>query len=179
MNDELRGKIQWCGKQKRGIKLVAPNENLSTAYLKKAETSLKSMNLNYQEKINDWAVDAAYYARYQALYALLQKCGITCEIHDCSIMLLRFLFADIFDETLFTELETAKEQRVNLVYYTNRLVSEEEIKKNITSSPNFVLKIEEVVSKIQREKIEEIRGKLETFLGKNALKEDVKWGLRG
>lgn len=164
MNDELQEKIQWCGKQKRGIKLGAPNENLCTAYLKKSETSLKSMQLNYQEKINDWAVDAAYYARYQALYALLQKCGITCEIHDCSIMLLRFLFTEIFDEALFTELETAKEQRINLGYYTNRLVSEEEIKRNITSAPNFVLKIEEVVSKMSTAKVHDIQEQLKKAL---------------
>src|SRR3989338_1043465 len=157
MSDELKWKLQWCGRQKKGIKLGQPNENICIAYLKKAETSLKSMQLNYQEKINDWAVDAAYYARYQALYGLLQKCGISCEIHDCSIMLLRFLFVETFDKTLFSELETAKEQRVNLVYYTNRLVSEEEIAKNITSAPNFVLKIEETVSKMSIEKIVEIR----------------------
>lgn len=173
MNDEMQGKLQWCSRQKKGVKLTEPNDNLCIAYLKKSETSLKSMQLNYQEKISDWTVDAAYYARYQVLYALLQKCGITCEIHDCSIMLLRFLFADIFDESFFTELERAKEQRINLVYYTNRLVSEEEIKKNVTLTPNFVLKIEEVISKIQQEKIKEIRRRLETFLGKTAIQEDL------
>lgn len=127
MNDDLKGKIQWCGKQKKGLKLIEPDENLSIAYLKKAETSLKSMHLNHEAKIYDWAVDAAYYARYQAIYGLLQKCGVSCEIHDCSIMVLRFLFAEFFDETLFTELEDAKDQRISLVYYTNRLVQQEKI----------------------------------------------------
>lgn len=160
MNDELKGKIVWCGKQKKGITLIQPNENLCAAYLKKAETSLKSMQLNYQEKIYDWAVDAAYYARYQAVYGFYQKCGIACEIHDCSILLLRFLFSELFHESLFRELEKAKEQRINLVYYTNRLVPEEEIKKNIASASEFVLKIEEVILNIQSGKIQEIRQQL-------------------
>ena len=167
MNDELKGKIVWCGRQKKGIKLIEPNQNLCAAYLKKAETSLKSMHLNYQEKIYDWAVDAAYYARYQALYGLLQKCGIACEIHDCSLILLRFLFTELFDEALVAELEKAKEQRINLVYYTNRLVSEEEIAKNILSTSNFVLKIEETISKMNSDKIQKLQEQLKKLIIKN------------
>ena len=170
MSDEIAGKIHWCGKQKKGIKLTEPNENLCTAYIRKAETSLKSMHLNHQAKIYDWAVDAAYYARYQAFYGLLQKCGISCEIHDCSIMLLRFLFADIFDEAFFRELENAKDQRINLVYYTNRIVPQEEIEKNIASASGFVLKMEEFTSKMNSENIQVLQQQLKKGLEERSKK---------
>ena len=120
-DDELKGKIVWCSRQKKGIKLELPNDNLCDAYLKKSKDSLKSMLLNMNANLLDWAVDAAYYARYHAIYALLQKCGIKCEIHDCSIMIIKMLFNNKLSDGLLTELENAKISRVNLVYYTNRL----------------------------------------------------------
>ena len=42
----------------------------------------------------DWISTTAYYARYFAFYALLQKCGIKSEIHDCTISLMSFLFVE-------------------------------------------------------------------------------------
>ncbi len=162
--DELLGKILWCARQKTGIKIVDASENLCSAYLKKSAESLKAMNLNFEARIYGWAVDAAYYARYQAIYALLQKCGIKCEIQDCSIMLMRFLFSEKLSEKLLQELETAKEQRVNLVYYTNRLVSEADIKKNIDSAAGFVLSMEKIISEISAEEISAARAKLKKIL---------------
>jgi len=153
-------KLAWCRKQKHGIELIEPNENVSSAYLKKAHTSLRSMDINYKESILDWTVDAAYYARYQAVYALMQRIGVKCEIHDCTIELFRFLFNDSFDEKLFLELESAKEQRINLTYYTDRLVSVEDIKENVYSAPNFVLKVEEFLSTLTSSKIKLIKEKL-------------------
>ncbi|MFH1827678.1 MAG: HEPN domain-containing protein [Nanoarchaeota archaeon] len=154
-------KIRWCMKQKKGIELVEPNVNLCTAYLKKVENSLKSMKLNYKSGIMEWAVDAAYYARYQSIYALLQRCGIKSEIHDCSLSLFRFLFKDNFDEEMFEQIEKAKEQRVDLTYYTNRLIPKEEIAENIAGAPDFTLVIEEFINKLTTEAIKEYREKVE------------------
>ena len=43
--------IKWCLNTKNGLELVEPNTNLSQAYLKKAEDSLKSIDMN---KIKEW-----------------------------------------------------------------------------------------------------------------------------
>lgn len=163
-DEDLKGKILWCSRQKKGIKLKKPNDNLCDAYLKKSANSLKSMNLNMGSHLYEWAVDAAYYARYQAIYALLQKCGIVSEIHDCSIASMRFLFKSELAEKLFAELETAKKQRIDLVYYTNRLVAEKDIKKNIRAAPHFVLTIEKLVSEITIDRVNELRGVLKKIL---------------
>ena len=109
----------------------------------------------------EWAVDAAYYARYQAIYALLQKCGIKSEIHDCSLSLFRFLFRDSFDGEMFAQIEKAKEQRVDLTYYTNRLIPKEEIAKNIADAPDFTLAVEEFINKLTPDAIKEYREKVE------------------
>jgi len=163
-SEELIGKLLWCSRQKKGIKLVGPNENLCDAYIKKTRDSLRSMKLNADANIREWAVDAAYYSRYQAIYALLQKCGIECEIQDCSIMLLRFLFSDKLNEKMLKEMEKAKEQRINLVYYTNRILHEEDFRRNIESAPAFVLAMEKIISETTSGEIAEARKKLMKIL---------------
>ena len=77
----MDNKIIWCLKQKRGVKIVEPNENLYKAYILKAREALEAMNVNSERKILSWAVSASYYARYFAVYALLSKIGIKSEIH--------------------------------------------------------------------------------------------------
>lgn len=77
--------IVWCLRQKRGIRIVQPNENLTKAYLKKAISALNTMNAASEIGETDWITTTAYYARYFALYALLVKMGIKSEIHECSI----------------------------------------------------------------------------------------------
>ncbi len=89
-----RTRLKWCMKQSKGIQKVRPSANLVKAYVQKSRTALKSMELNAKEDIYEWAVSASYYARYFAVYALLQKIGVKCEIHDCTIALFGYLFQD-------------------------------------------------------------------------------------
>lgn len=152
----IESKILWCSRQRKGIRLTDPNDNLCKAYLRKSNSSLRAMNLNMGAGLRDWAVDGAYYARYHAIYALLQKCGIESEIHECSIALMRFLFRDRFAGRLLEELETAKSHRIDLVYYTDRLVPEEDIQRNIASAPAFVLHVEKIISALND--MDEIKG---------------------
>ena len=168
MQNELKGKILWCFKQKKGIKLVKPNENLCNAYLKKSNNALKSMYLNMESKIYEWAVEAAYYARYYAVYALLQKLGIKSEIHDCSIISIKYLFQNKISLELIEELEKAKEQRINLVYYTNKNIPEKEIKDNINAVPSFLLEIEKLISELRTEEINDLRKNLNKILNINS-----------
>ena len=58
-------------KQRKGIRIIEPNPNLTKEYLRKAISSLNTMNAALQVRETDWIVTTAYYARYFALYALL------------------------------------------------------------------------------------------------------------
>ena len=71
--------LTWCLKQKRGIRIIEPNPNLTKAYLKKAISALNTMTAALQIKETDWITTTAYYARYFALYALLMKIGVKSE----------------------------------------------------------------------------------------------------
>lgn len=69
-------------KQEKGIKLAKPSGTLQKAYLEKSRNALKAMDVNAKAEIIECAVSASYYAKYFAVYSLLSKIGIKCEIHD-------------------------------------------------------------------------------------------------
>ena len=156
----LDDKISWCIRQKTGIMLEKPSDELCKSYLKEANEAMISMNANMKAGLRKWVVITAYYARYNAVYALLRKAGIRSEIHDCSIALLRYLFSEVFDKELFIELEKSKEQRINLQYYTDRTLSDSDYERNVKSVPEFVLKVEKVIDEMNSGKISIIREKL-------------------
>jgi uncharacterized protein (UPF0332 family) len=154
--------VSWCWKQKRGIKLEEPNDNLCKAYVEKAKSALNMLDSAIEKDEVDWIAATAYYSRYFSLYALLQKCGIKSEIHDCTISLMHFLFVedDIIPESLYAELLLAKDLRVDTQYYVTEQIDKEKLKNDSTTARNFVLKMEEIIETIIPNQITEIRQKL-------------------
>jgi uncharacterized protein (UPF0332 family) len=102
--------LVWCFKQKRGIRLIEPNQNLTKGYLKKATDALNTMTATMQINETEWTATTAYYARYFALYALLMKIGAKSEIHDCTINIAQLLANNnILQQKLIDEIEQAKQ----------------------------------------------------------------------
>ncbi|MBI4016226.1 MAG: hypothetical protein HY363_00860, partial [Candidatus Aenigmarchaeota archaeon] len=104
--------IEWCKKQNKGIRFTRPNKIISNDYLRKADEALKVLQASPSE---EWKAVTGYYACYNGIYALLQKAGIVCEIHDCTLLLLKFLD---FNEEKINFIENLKTQRINAQYYT-------------------------------------------------------------
>ena len=168
MKEDKKKHIVWCCKQKRGIKLEEPNDNLCNVYIKKAKSSLNMLESANEKNEIDWISTTAYYARYFAFYALLQKCGIKSEIHDCSISLMHFLFVEenLIEKHFYTELLLAKELRVDTQYYVTEDINLNKLKKDSETARNFVLKIEEIIEKLTKEQIKVLRNKLENAIPK-------------
>ncbi len=124
--------IFWCLKQKKGIRIIQPNENLTRAYLKKAISALNTMNAALEIRETDWITTTAYYARYFALYALLMKIGIKSEIHDCSIAVARLLAErGILREDLVSDISDSKQVRIDTQYYVERELDQASIRRNV------------------------------------------------
>jgi len=140
--------FEWCKKQERGISLIEKSSHLSDSYLKDAYESFDAC-LKIEGK---WKVITGYYACYNAVYSILMKCGIKSEIHNCTIRLMEF-FKFSKEEIKF--LEKLKIERINAQYYLKkvRLPKVLEIKK-------FISKCEFILSELNDNQIEEIRGKL-------------------
>ena len=150
--------LKWCLDQSKGIRLVKPSENLLKAYLRKSRNALLSMEVNAKAGIAEWAVSASYYAKYFAVYALLQKIGLKCEIHDCTIALFEYLFGGSVPRKLLQELRRSKEDRIEVQYYT------EEVKVNldrlVDEAKNFVLEIEKIIDSLNPEETARLQNRL-------------------
>lgn len=154
--------VSWCLRHNRGIKLEEPNDNLCNVYLQKAKSALNMLSSATEKDEIDWIATTAYYARYFAFYALLQKCGIKSEIHDCTISLTHFLFVEnkIIEENFYNELRLAKELRVNIQYYAAEGLDKEKLKRDSQTARKFVLNMEEVIENLREERISHLRSKL-------------------
>jgi len=151
----------WCLRQKKGIRIVNPNQNLLKEYLKKTKSSLNTMNAALQIKETDWILTTAYYARYFALYDLLMKLGIKSEIHDCSIAIARLLARNgILERNLVADISKAKETRIDVQYYVTRELEQEKIRRNVESARKFVLELEKTIESITTSQIKSVRNQL-------------------
>lgn len=136
-------KLSWCFRLKDGLKVVEPNERLSKSYLEQAKSSL----LRAEKDLNDrdflWATVAIYYAEYYALYSFLQKIGVKCENHACSILAVAFLLGE--DKTKTINLH--KDKRIDAQYYM-KVDQEIKIKSMLQEAKMFVADFDEVVSNL-------------------------------
>src|SRR3989338_3313275 len=115
-------KINWCKGKEKGIKLIEPNDNLSKEYYENAEESLKVLRSIKETHSNMWLATTKYYIGYFAVYSILMKIGIKCEIHDCTISLVRFLEDEVVIKNGISEmLEEDKELRIDNQYYLKNL----------------------------------------------------------
>jgi uncharacterized protein (UPF0332 family) len=147
--------LKWCLKQGRGIRLAAPSDNLMKAYLEKSHNALKSMEVNAREGIVEWTVSASYYAKYFAVYALLAKVGVKCEIHDCTIALFGYLFSAPEFRHLVRELRRSKEDRVDVQYYSRQIKAD--IGGLMRQTKEFVLQIEELIDGLNTQKTADLQ----------------------
>ena len=148
-------KISWCKKKAGGIKIQEPNDNLSNEYYKSAEESLRVLRSIEGTKSNMWLATTKYYIEYFAVYSILMKIGIKCEIHDCTISLVRFLGEQGTIIGRISEvLERDKELRLDNQYY----LKNKHVDIDFEELAEFLLSIKEILEGLTMEKINELRG---------------------
>ena len=149
--------LNWCMKQKKGIKLIGPNNDLAEEYIKSSEETLSVLR-GLGKKSNMWLATTKYYCEYFAVYALLMKIGIKCEIHDCTIELCRFLEEEkILPKGTALILEKDKGLRIENQYYLKNTP----VEINFQEIIDFVLGIKNIINTLTFDKISNIRKKLE------------------
>ncbi|WP_214019771.1 HEPN domain-containing protein [Methanoculleus sp.] len=147
----------WCGRIRSGIALTAPNETLASAYLKKAEEALETMQTI---TARDWKITTAYYAMYFSLYAVLTRIGIRCENHSCTILLMERLLSDYFTPAETTLVERARGARVDAQYYVSREVPDPFCEELIRAAPRFLVKCAGIVGAMNEKTIGILRERL-------------------
>jgi len=153
-------KINWCKKKKHGIQIQEPNENLSREYYENAEESMKVLKSIKETKSNMWLATTKYYIEYFAVYSLLMKIGIKCEIHDCTIALIKFLEKEgIVEKGISKILEEDKELRIDNQYY----LKNKSVKIDFEKLSEFLLSIKNSLEKLTKEQTSFLRKKILEF----------------
>lgn len=155
-------KITWCLQQKKGIELIEPSDNLRSAYLIKAEEALQTLQTT---KSRDWQLTTAYYTVYHALYSLLMKIGIKCEIHSCTIECSKRFLKYYFSDGDFYFIDKAFSARIDSQYYVNKNVPDANYELILKTTPLFLVKCKNVI--ITQQEINEIREKIKQYLRSN------------
>lgn len=150
--------IDWCKKQKNGIELINPNENLARAYIQKAEDSLGA-SLKLEEN-RDWKICSLYYTMYFSVYAILMRIGIKCEIHSCTISFAEIFLNDYLGPEKIGLLKDSMRARIDVQYYTNRNISENLFQEMILNAPKFIVDCKDILNKLNEKDIFGIREKL-------------------
>jgi len=145
--------LKWCKEQKRGIKLIEPNDNLAKEYMQSAEETLSILKA-IKDKSNMWLATTKYYCEYFAVYSLLMKIGIKCEIHDCTIELCKVLEKEGIIPKDYSEiLEKDKKLRIDNQYY----LKNKKVYMDMDKLIEFVLNIKNIINSISYDNIEKIR----------------------
>ncbi|MBM3247663.1 HEPN domain-containing protein [Candidatus Pacearchaeota archaeon] len=141
-------KIKWCFSIKEGLSITNPNERLSKSYLEQAKSSLLKAERDFLEKDFLWATVTLYYAEYYALYSFLQRIGIKCENHSCSILLTSLLLGE--ENTRI--IEEHKDKRIDAQYYM-KVGQEDKIEQMLKEGKGFVASFDNLVSQINEKDI--------------------------
>lgn len=151
--------IEWCKKQNKGIKLIEQNENLCREYMESAEETLSILK-EIKGKSNMWLATTKYYCEYFAVYALLMKIGIKCEIHDCTIEIAKFLEKEkILPRNTSRRLDKDKKLRIDNQYY----LKNREVDIDCSELAEFVLTVKNLANSLTFDEIKELRQKIKNM----------------
>jgi hypothetical protein len=154
--EEKYSKIEWGCFQKKGIKLIEPNEILGRSYLDAAGTDLKKMQSLTLRVQNS----AAYNACYNSFYAILQKIGIKCEIPELSL-------------EFFDMIPGFSEAQISLIKILgkNNMEIEQHIRRarQVVQEPvfDFVDTAKKVFESLSQDKIRSVRKEISLFIRKH------------
>ena len=138
--------------KERKLELVETSDEIKESYLEKSESCLISSKILFDNDRLEESVGLAYYSMYNAVLALFFKCGIKCENHAASIILLKEVFD--FDNTNLSE---AKKERIDKQYYVGFEVTKDDVKKAIEVTEDFNHGLLDFISKVNNENEKEIQ----------------------
>ncbi|MBS3075442.1 hypothetical protein COU57_06850 [Candidatus Pacearchaeota archaeon CG10_big_fil_rev_8_21_14_0_10_32_14] len=156
--------LKWCCKQKDGIKLIEPSDNLSLSYMQMADNALGTMNRERKYNLT-FAISAGYYSMYYSLYSVLMKLGVKCEIHSCTLEFMKVLLSEFYTKEDFKIISKAFDLRNIAQYYVDKVIDTKESDMIMSKAPLFVNTSKDVLSKINESDVKKIRDSLKGLSG--------------
>jgi uncharacterized protein (UPF0332 family) len=156
-NSNFLTKLKKEGK----LELVEPSEEISLSYEKKGVECREVAKLALKNNYFESAVIQSYYSMYDNVLSLFFICGIKCENHSASAIILKEFFNQ---EDLYFEFSKAKEERIDKQYYTSNSqinpITKDSAQDIINTMLVFNPKIIAFKNNLKLEEIKEIRKKL-------------------
>ncbi len=144
---------------KDGLRIARPDETLAKSYLNEAKSSLKRAEKDLEEGDLLWATVVIYYSEYYALYSFLQRIGIKCENHFCSILAVERLLGTAKVKTI----NEHKGKRISAQYYM-RTGKEEQVRDILKEAKIFVSGFEDFVSNMTGKEAENYMEKFKSLI---------------
>lgn len=145
-------------KKERKLELVEMSEQMSASYEKKSQESGQVAKLAFENKYFESTIIQGYYSMYNSVLSLFFKCGIKCENHSASAILLKNLF---HLDKLGVIFQKAKEERIDKQYYITpkqeNPASKESSQNMIAIASRFVLEMDAFKNNLKLEEINKIR----------------------
>ena len=156
--------LKWCCKQKDGIKLIEPSDNLSLSYMQMADNALGTMNRERKYNLT-FAISAGYYSMYYSLYSVLMKLGVKCEIHSCTLEFMKVLLSEFYTKEDFKIISKAFDLRNIAQYYVDKVIDTKESDMIMSKAPLFVNTSKDILSRMNEEDVKKIRDSLKGLSG--------------
>jgi uncharacterized protein (UPF0332 family) len=144
----------------KDLQLVAPNDVVKVAYLKKSDSFLASARLLRDNERFEESVSLTYYSMYYSVLALFFATGIKCENHSATIILLDEIFG--IDNSA---IKSAKSERIDKQYYVATAPVRSEVISLIKTAELFNAGLLDVVDRLTKDKIDAFRKKLIKLIG--------------
>lgn len=154
--------FDWCLKQKEGIKLVEPNPNLAQSYMRMSQEAIGTMNREIKHNLT-FAISACYYSQYYALYAIMRRIGVKCEIHSCSIEFMQKFLPDKYSSEDVSLVKQAFKLRNLAQYYADQIISQDHYEPIMEKTADFVAKSQTILSSINETIVESIRKEVKHY----------------
>lgn len=145
--------------KKQVLEIVEPSEEIKGSYIKKSENSLISAKILLENNQLENSISLSYYSMYNMLTALLFKCGIKCENHNGSIIILKEVFD--YDNKDISE---AKKERIDKQYYTDFHIAKQDVINAIKDAEIFNNILLDFISKVNNKDIQNYRNKLKELI---------------
>src|SRR3989344_8260436 len=148
-------------KKEGKLELVESSEPISLSYEKKGIECREVANLAFNNGYFESAVTQSYYSMYNNVLSLFFRCGIKCENHSATAIILKEFFNQ---KELYFIFSKAKKERIDKQYYItpfqNNPSTKESAREMIRISMNFNPRIIAFKNNLKLEEIKKIREKI-------------------
>lgn len=155
------GNIEFLKKKfiEEKIKFNELSNDISLAYISNSDDEIKASKIMLKQGLYKQSIIHSYYSMYMILQSLLFKCGIKCEDHNASIVILN----EIFEKDIY-QINRLKKERIDVQYYITKDIDKEFTKELLVIAEEFVLDFKCFIDEMTEKSVLDFRTRLKNIL---------------